>query len=101
MIRTLAVSVVVITLVVFFVLLLSGCVGMVNDYATAANAFGEEATRNTIVQLQRKHDSELAGYAAAYCGQPRIGAVVRRYQDPALRAARDELCRAEQMLGYR
>lgn len=73
---------------------------MVDDYATAANAFGQQMTLNTIVQLTRKHDTEAAAYAAMYCAQPRIGAVLRRYQDPDLLKARTELCRIEQMLGF-
>lgn len=79
-------------------LLLSGCVGMVNDYATAANAFSEQATLNTITQLERKHDTELTGYLVAACGQPRAGALMRRFSDDEELRRYFEFCREQRGL---
>lgn len=86
-------------LVALALLALAGC-SPARDYATAANAFAEEATRGTIVELAKKHDTELMAYAAAYCGQPRIGAVARRYQNHDIRAHREQMCAYERQLGF-
>lgn len=88
------------SLVIFGIIVLSSCVGTVDDYSKAALAFSETATADTIDNLRRKHDLEAAAYAAAYCGQPRIGAVARRYTDPEVLKRRTEICRDERAIGF-
>lgn len=81
-------------------IMLGGCVGIVDDYSKTALAFGRSASGNTIENLSAAHDLEAAGYAAAYCGQPRIGAVERRYRDPAVMMQRLMMCEAEREIGF-
>ncbi|MGH6689529.1 MAG: hypothetical protein ACREF4_02465 [Gammaproteobacteria bacterium] len=81
-------------------LALAGCGGMVDDYAKTAIAAGEATTSRTIENLSRKHDIEAGAYAAAYCGQPRVGAVERRYADPETRELRRRMCAAEREIGF-
>lgn len=79
--------------------LVASCTGVVNDYATVANAFATDATANTITQLSRKHDVEAGAWAAAYCGQVRVGALMRRYDSRQL-AMRVAMCDEEARIGW-
>jgi hypothetical protein len=78
---------------------LSGC-GAWQDYNKIALGYREQISANSIMDLRQANDGELRDIAAIYCGVPRIGAVVRRYQDPNTLALRQQMCAAEEQLGF-
>lgn len=80
-------------------LALSGC-GAVQDYENVALGYRDQISANSIMDMQKFNNGELRDIAALYCGVPRIGAVARRYKNPAVLALRQQMCAEEDKLGF-
>lgn len=73
-------------------ILLASCAGPGNDWAVAANALGASALENTIARRGEQNDIQLRIAEAEYCNGVSIGALNRRYRDPAVMTGYLRLC---------